>query len=153
MLGGMATYRGNMSANPMTCLLADDSGLVLDALDSYLRSEGIGVVGRARTGVQALNLLERLPATAIVLDLRLPDLNGIEVARRAVEIIRRKTAIVLYTSFADPTDVADALEVGARGVVVKDGSPSNLLDALSAVAAGRIYLDPLLRRVDSAVAS
>jgi len=141
----MTSVPSSRSSSSLTCVLADDNEPVLDALDSLLRGEGIGVLGRARTGVDALRLLERLPTTAVVLDLRLPDLSGLEVARRAAEIIRRKTAIVLYTSFADPSTVGEALDAGARAVVLKGASPSNLLDALSVVAGGGMYLDPLLR--------
>jgi DNA-binding NarL/FixJ family response regulator len=127
------------------CLLADDSEPVRSALISLLNQEGIEVVGEASTGLDALVMLEALPATVVLLDVRMPDLNGLEVARRAAEILRKKVSILFYTSYADSTFVRDALDAGARGVVLKDGLPSNLLDALDEVAGGGVYLDPRLR--------
>ncbi|MDX6490035.1 MAG: hypothetical protein QOD43_280 [Gaiellaceae bacterium] len=130
---------------PVRCLLADDSEPVRTALASLLGAEGIEVMGQAATGLEALVLLEELPATVILLDVRMPDLNGLDVARRAAEILRKKTSIVFYTSYADSGFVRDALDAGARGVVLKDAPPANLLDALDEVAAGGVYLDPRLR--------
>jgi DNA-binding NarL/FixJ family response regulator len=132
----------------MRCVLVDDSEQVLEALESVLVEETIEIVGRARTGVEALRVLEALPTTAVVLDLRLPDMDGIEVARRAAEILRRKTAVILYTTWADAQQVRDSLDAGVRGVVVKDASPENLLQAIAETAAGRIYLDPRLSRTE-----
>jgi DNA-binding NarL/FixJ family response regulator len=130
---------------PMRCLLAEDSEPVRSALASLLGEEGIEVVGQAATGLEALVMLEELPTTVVLLDVRLPDLNGLDVARRAAEILRKKTSIVFYTSYADSAFVRDALDAGARGVVLKDAPPSNLLDALAEVAGGGVYLDPRLR--------
>jgi DNA-binding NarL/FixJ family response regulator len=130
------------------CLLVDDSEDVLEALESLLVEEAIGIVGRARTGVEALRVLEALPTTAVVLDLRLPDMDGVEVARRAAEILRRKTPVILYTTWADAQQVRDSLDAGVRAVVVKDASPENLLHAIVETAAGRIYLDPRLSRTE-----
>jgi DNA-binding NarL/FixJ family response regulator len=62
------------------------------------------------------------------------------------EIARRKTAVVIYTSHADESIVAEALDAGVRAVVLKDDSPDNLLAALGSVAAGEIYVDPQIAR-------
>ncbi len=129
----------------LTCVLADDNGPILEAMESLLRNEGVHVLGSARSGVEALRLLERCDPTAIVLDVRLPDLGGIEVARRAGEIARRKPAVILYTSYADGALVASALDVGVRAVVLKDAPPANLLEAIAVVAGGGIYIDSRLR--------
>ncbi len=129
----------------MRCLLADDSEPVRSALASLLGEEGIEVIGQAATGLEALVLLEELPSTVILLDVRMPDLNGLDVARRAAEILRKKISVVFYTSYADSTFVREALDAGARGVVLKDAPPSNLLDALAEVAEGGVYIDPRLR--------
>jgi DNA-binding NarL/FixJ family response regulator len=132
----------------MRCVLVDDSEQVLEALATLLVEEAIEIVGRAQTGVEALRVLEALPTTAVVLDLRLPDMDGIEVARRATEILRRKTAVILHTTWADAQQVRDSLDAGVRAVVVKDASPENLLHAIAETAAGRIYLDPRLSRTE-----
>jgi DNA-binding NarL/FixJ family response regulator len=135
------------SGPEIQCIVADDNEEMLDALGVLLSGEpGHGVIGQARTGIETLQRLQALPTTAVVLDLRLPDMDGIEVARRAAEILRRKTVIVMHTSWADPAQVRAALDAGARAVVLKDAQPENLLVALRDSAAGRIYVDPKLGR-------
>lgn len=140
-----------MTGNPpqeirqgVTCLLADDSEPIREALVDLLRNEGIEILGAARTGVEALRLLERCDPTLLVLDVRLPDIDGVEVARRAGEIAREKPAVILYTSYADRGLATRALAVGARAVVIKNASPANLLEAISIVVDGGIYIDPRL---------
>ena len=142
----MADLRTGWQQQALACVLADDHDQLLDACESLLLSEGIRVLGKSRTGEGALQILEEQPMTAVVVDLRLPGLNGLEVARRVSEIARRKTAVIIYTSYADDRMVGEALDAGARAVVLKDGSPDNLLTAMAAVAAGEIYVDPQLRR-------
>jgi DNA-binding NarL/FixJ family response regulator len=134
-----------VSTAPVTCVVVEDNRSLLDAMGELLQGDGMDVVASAQTGVEALEVLEAMPTTVIVLDLRLPDLSGLEVARRAVEIARRKTAVVLYTGTGDRDLVPEALDAGANAVVLKGPSPRNLLDAISAAAAGRVYIDPELR--------
>src|SRR5919204_4736330 len=133
------------SAHPLTCVLVDDNEPVLAALETLLRDEGIDVVGTAGTGLDALRLLEQRRPAALVVDVRLPDLTGIEVARRASELALSRPAVIVYTSYADRSVVTSALDAGARAVVLKDAPPVNLLEAISVVAAGGIYVDPRLR--------
>ena len=130
----------------LTCVLADDNGPILEALGALLRAEGLDIVGTARSGAEALRVLEQQRPTAAVIDFRLPDLNGLEVARRSAEIARLSPAVILYTSFPDPSLVTRALDVGVRAVVLKDAPPANLLEAISIVVDGGIYIDPRLRR-------
>jgi DNA-binding NarL/FixJ family response regulator len=137
----------------LACVLADDHEQLLDASESLLLAEGVRVIGKARTGLGALQLLEEQPITAVVVDLRLPDLDGLEVARRVAEIARRKTAVIIYTSYADEQMVGAALDAGVRAVVLKNGSPDNLLTAMASVAADEIYVDPQLRRNGSKTSS
>ena len=129
----------------LTCLLVDDNKPILAALETLLRDEGIDVVGTAGTGLDALRLLEQRRPAALVVDVRLPDLTGIEVARRATELALSRPAVIVYTSYADRSVVTSALDAGARAVVLKDAPPVNLLEAISVVAAGGIYVDPRLR--------
>lgn len=134
------------SKEELVCVLADDHDQLLKATESLLLGEGVRILGKATTGMGVLELLEAQPITAVVADLRLPDLDGLEVARRVTEIARRKTAVIIYTSYADEKMVAEALDAGARAIVLKDGSHGNLLAALASVAAGVVYIDPQLRR-------
>jgi DNA-binding NarL/FixJ family response regulator len=132
-------------APPLSCVLVDDNEPVLAALETLLRDEGIDVIGTAVTGLDALRLLEQRQPTALVVDVRLPDLTGIEVARRARELAQLRPAVIVYTSYADRSVVSRALDAGARAVVLKDAPPVNLLEAISVVAAGGMYVDPRLR--------
>jgi DNA-binding NarL/FixJ family response regulator len=130
---------------PLTCVLVDDNEPVLAALETLLRDEGIDVIGTAVTGFDALRLLEQRVPAALVVDVRLPDLNGIEVARRVRDLAELRPAVIVYTSYADSGVVTSALAAGARAVVLKDAPPVNLLEAISVVAAGGTYVDPRLR--------
>lgn len=142
----METAAGNALPLELACLLVDDNSAVLDELTSLLEGEGIAVEGRARTGEEALRALARGPLGMLVLDERLPDLGGVDVARRAAPIVRRRTATILYTSFADAHVVREALDAGVRAVVLKDAPPVNLLEAIATVSAGGVYVDPRLSR-------
>ena len=102
----MGPAQGNDAALRLTCVVADDHGPLRVALGSFLRAEGIDVVGEARTGFEALRILAVRPAAVVVLDVRLPDLSGVEVARRVAQIAGKRTAVVLYTSYADRKLVA-----------------------------------------------
>ena len=136
----------NGRAPQLACVLADDHEQLLDDSEGVLRKEGVRIIGKSKTGVGVLQILEAQPVTAVVVDLRLPDLDGLDLARRVAEIARRKTAVVIYTNHADEQTVRDALDAGARAIVLKDGSPDNLLAALNAVAEGAIYVDPRIAR-------
>ena len=141
----MAGSAAPPAARTLSCVLVDDNESVLSALETLLRSEGIDVVGTAGTGSEALRILEQRRPSALVVDVRLPDLDGIEVARLASRLARSRPAVIVYTSYADKALVRSALEAGARAVVLKDAPPLNLLEALRVVAAGGIYIDPQLR--------
>ena len=129
--------------SPLTLLLADDHPAILDSVATLLRDERIEVVGCARTGAEALELIERRVPAVALLDRRLPDLSGIEVARRIVRAFPR-TATLLYTGHADSALVHEALDAGARGVVLKEAPLPDLPRAIAIVAGGGTYLDPLL---------
>ena len=127
----------------VSCLLVDDHPAILKALEAILRDEGINVVGRAERGDEALAKMEgRRPDVALV-DLRLPDLSGIDVVRAAATAAP-ETKCLLYTGYAEWAQAREALDAGARGVVSKEAPLVDVARAISMVAAGGIYLDPLL---------
>jgi DNA-binding NarL/FixJ family response regulator len=131
------------SSVAITCVVADDHPAVLDAVAAFLTHRGIEVVGRAHDGVEALEKIEqRNPAVALI-DVRMPKLGGIELARAA----RRsapKTAILLYTGYGDRALLTEALDVGVQGFVLKEAPLDDLVRAVVAVAAGATYVDPVL---------
>ncbi len=126
------------------CLVADDHPAIMDAVCRFLDEEdGIEVVGRARDGEEALRLIgESRPAVAL-LDIRMPLLDGIEVARKLGEN-GSETAVVLYTGHGDQALLMEALEAGAKGFLLKEAPLDDLLRALRIVADGGTFVDPVL---------
>lgn len=126
-----------------TCLLVDDHPAILASVAAFLRDEGIDVVATARTGAEALRALELHSIDVAVLDQRLPDMTGVELARAAAGI-RPETAVLLYTGFSEAALVQEALDAGVCGVVLKDAPLTDLPRAIALVAEGSSYLDPVL---------
>lgn len=127
----------------VTCLVADDHPAVLEAVAEFLATGGIDVVARARDGEEALaRIVERQPAVALV-DVRMPRLDGLEVARRAKRAAPR-TAVLLYTGYGDRAVLTEALDAGAGGFVLKEAPLDDLLRAVRTVAEGKTYVDPVL---------
>ncbi|HEX2111044.1 MAG TPA: response regulator transcription factor [Gaiellaceae bacterium] len=126
-----------------TCLVADDHPAMVEALVGLLTDRGIHVVARVGDGEAALAKLARLRPSIAVLDVRLPGLSGIEVTRRAV-LASPPTAVVLYTAYGDSAVLMDALDAGARGLVLKDSPLPDLVRAVETVLAGGTYVDPVL---------
>lgn len=131
---------------PITCVVADDHPAIVDSLRRTLAEEGYEVVGWARDGQEAIERIEqRRPAVALV-DLRMPGLSGIEVARR-VHRSAPDTGLILYTAHAERGHLSDALDAGARGFVLKEAPLADLVRAVETVAAGGTYVDPVLAGV------
>lgn len=124
-------------------MIADDHPAVLEAVAEYVALGGIEVVGRARDGEEALQLIEnRKPGVALV-DVRMPKLGGIELARRAKRSAPG-TSVVLYTGYGDRALLTEALDAGVSGFVLKEAPMDDLLRALRTVAGGGQYVDPVL---------
>jgi DNA-binding NarL/FixJ family response regulator len=127
----------------ITCLVADDHPAVLEAVAEFLAAGGIDVVARAREGEEALALIgARQPRVALI-DVRMPGLGGLEVARRARRAAPR-TSVLLYTGYGDRALLSEALDAGVGGLVLKEAPLDDLLRAIRTVAAGRSYVDPVL---------
>jgi DNA-binding NarL/FixJ family response regulator len=139
----LATRRGGVS-----CLVADDHPAVVEAVADVLTAAGIRVVGKARDGDEALALIETEGPEVALLDLRMPGLSGIEVARR-IDRGEGATAVILYTAFGDRALLTEALDAGARGFVLKEAPLAEVVRSVELVAAGRTYVDPVLAGVIS----
>ena len=137
---------------PTTCLVADDHPAVVEAVSDVLAEHGIEVVGRARDGREALELIEEAKPDVALLDLRMPGLSGIEVAR-LVGKSAPDTAVILYTAFGDRALLTEAMDAGARGFVLKEAPLAEVVRAVELVAAGRTYVDPVLAGVLSSSAA
>jgi DNA-binding NarL/FixJ family response regulator len=128
---------------PVTCVVADDHPAVLDAVAEFLSQGGIDVVARARDGQEALEKIEQRKPNVALVDVRMPKLDGIELARQA-QRSTPETSIVLYTGYGDRAQLTEALDAGVRGFVLKEAPMDDLLRALHAVAGGSTYVDPVL---------
>ena len=102
-----------------TCLVADDHPAVVEAVADVLEENGIEIAGRARDGKDALVQIEEHHPNVAILDLRMPGLSGIEVARHVARTVP-ETAVILYTAFGDRALLTEALDAGARGFVLKE---------------------------------
>ena len=129
------------------CVVADDHPAVLDALLRFLAFEDdIEVVGHSREGERAIRLITQHQPDVALLDIRMPGLSGIEIARRLVEQ-RSSTGIILYTGSAERGLVLESLDIGVRGFVLKEAPLDDLVRALRTVAAGQTYVDPALAHI------
>ncbi len=128
------------------CFVADDHPAVLEAVCLYLEDNGVTVVGRAQTGTEALEKIEARKPPVALLDVRMPEMGGIEIARQAARLVP-ETAIILYTGYGDRALLTEALDAGARGFVLKEAPLDDLLRAVRVVSAGGTYVDPVLAGV------
>jgi DNA-binding NarL/FixJ family response regulator len=131
-------------SEPIRCLVADDHPAIVDAVCRFLEGEEeVELVGRAADGAQALRqIAERAPEVA-VLDINMPHVGGIEIARR-LHAEGSATAVILYTGHAERALLLEALDAGARGFLVKEAPLEDLLRAIRMVSAGGTYVDPAL---------
>jgi DNA-binding NarL/FixJ family response regulator len=123
-------------------VVADDQAVVRGGLRLILESEDdIEVVGEAADGRQALDLVRSLDPDLVLMDIRMPALDGIEATRRLVATGGRARVLVLTTYGLDE-NVYDALKAGAAGFLVKTESPDRLVHAVRVVAGGEALLAP-----------
>lgn len=135
----------------ITAVLADDHPIVRQGLRTLLQEEGIcQVVGEAPDGLSAIELIADLQPDLAVLDVQLPDLGGLEVARRTREQ-SPDTRVIMLSMHADEPYVLDALRNGAVGYILKGSTTTDLLAAVDAAMNGRRYLSAQLtdRAVDA----
>lgn len=128
----------------ITVLLADDHEVVREGLRlALLRSPHIRVVGEAPDGATAVSLAERRRPDVIVMDLRMPEMDGIEATE---EIMRRvpESKVLIFTAYSEKALLQRGLESGARGYILKEAPHETLLRAIEKVAAGETFVDPAL---------
>jgi DNA-binding NarL/FixJ family response regulator len=137
-------------------LLADDQVLVRAGFRSLLDAQDdIDVVGEADDGQEALRMIDDLVPDVVLMDIRMPGMDGLEATRRIVQDDRLdRTRIVILTTFDMDEYVFEALRVGASGFLVKDTEPDVLLQGIRAVARGDALLSPgVTRRLIGAFAA
>ena len=128
-------------------LLADDQALVRGGLRKIIETEpDLAVVAEAADGMQAVDAARAAKPDVAVLDIRMPQLDGIEATRRIITALGDEVRVLMLTTFGLDEYVFDALRAGASGFMLKDAPPEELLDAIGVVAGGAALLAPAVTR-------
>jgi DNA-binding NarL/FixJ family response regulator len=131
-------------ADEISVLIVDDHEVVREGLRlSLLRSPQIRVVGEAPDGETAIALAERRRPDVIIMDLRMPGMDGIEATE---EILKTApdTAVIVFTAYSERALLSRSLESGAKGYILKEAPHETLLRAIEKVASGETFVDPAL---------
>ena len=126
----------------MRVILADDHTILREGLASLLRaSPDIEVVAEAENGRETVRLARELEPDVVVMDVAMPDLNGVDATRKIARLSPRIKVLAL-SSYGDAVFVRGMLAAGAKGYLLKDAAMTELRSALLAVQQGRVYLSP-----------
>jgi DNA-binding NarL/FixJ family response regulator len=133
---------------PVRIVVADDQDVVRTAFGSILATQhDFDVVGLAADGASAVRLCRERDPDVVIMDVRMPDLDGIEATRRIVEASADgRPRILMLTTFDLDEHIYDALDAGASGFLLKDVTAEQLFDAVRVVAAGDALIAPAVTR-------
>jgi NarL family two-component system response regulator LiaR len=127
-------------------LIADDHGIVRKGIKALLATEkDMQVVGEAENGAEAVEKAASLSPDVVLMDLVMPEMDGIEATRR-ITAAQQETKILVLTSFAADDKVFPAVKAGALGYLLKDSTPEQLLEAIRQVHRGEPSLEPSIAR-------
>lgn len=127
-------------------LIADDHGILRAGLRTLLKAEPqLEVVGEAENGEEAILLAEQLKPDVILLDMSMPNLNGIETTRRLLAKLPQ-TKVLILTAHEDYGLVRETIQAGAAGYIIKRAAESELISAIRAVSRGELYVHPAMTR-------
>ncbi|HLY67582.1 MAG TPA: response regulator transcription factor [Chloroflexota bacterium] len=129
-------------ADTIRILVADDHPVVREGLSAMLsRQADFEVVGQATDGREAVDLTRRLKPNVVLMDLKMPRLNGVEAIRQ-IKQLHSETEVLVLTTFDSDDYIFQGIEAGARGYLLKDAPREDLFRAVRAVAAGESLLQP-----------
>ena len=133
-------------SNPIRVAIVDDQPLLRAGFSMILRSEdGIELVGEAANGIEAIQLVADAAPDVVLMDIRMPEMDGIEATRQIVAG-DRPPAVLILTTFDNDEYVYASLQAGASGFLLKDAPPEDLLSAIQVVAGGDALLAPSITR-------
>ena len=129
---------------PIRILIADDHALFREGLNAIFKTvSDIEIVGEAGTGRDALTLASDLKPDVILMDIQMPDLNGVEATRRILEN-QPNVGIIIVTMLEDDDSLFSAMRAGARGYVLKGADKAEMLKSIRAVAEGEALFGPAI---------
>jgi DNA-binding NarL/FixJ family response regulator len=135
-----------MSSAQIRVLVVDDQRVVREGLTTLIGLiEGIEVIGAAADGVEAVELARREHPAVVMMDLRMPRMDGVE-ATRQILATPDGTQVLVLTTYADDESLFPALQAGARGYLTKDASAEEIEQAIRALAVGQTHLDPAIQQ-------
>ena len=135
-----------MTREALRVLIADDQTVVRDGLTLLVGLiDGFEVTATASHGAEAVELAERERPDVVLMDLRMPTVDGAEATRR-IRSSLPETQVLVLTTYADDDSLFPALQAGARGYLTKDASAEEIEQAIRAVAEGRTHLDPEIQQ-------
>ena len=132
--------------NRLRVMVVDDHTLFRSGLSELLERRGIEVCAAVGDGEEGCRLAADLEPDVILLDLRIPELDGLSVLER-IAALGLRTAVVMLTTSSDERDLVTSLRSGARGYLLKDMEPDRLVDALAAVVGGETVVAPEMTSV------
>ncbi len=128
-------------------LVVDDHALVRSGLEQlFATTDDIELVGTACNGNEAIQRVEELRPDVVLMDLSMPELDGVEATRR-ISMTHPASHVLVLTSFSDQTRILDALGAGADGYLLKHSDPDDIAEAIRTVHAGGSPLDPKAARM------
>jgi DNA-binding NarL/FixJ family response regulator len=135
-----------MTETPIRVLIADDQRVVREGLTMLVGLiDDVEVVGTARDGNEAVERAQREHPDVVLMDLRMPEMEGAE-ATRLIRAALPDTQVLVLTTYADDDSLFPALQAGARGYLTKDASAEEIERAIRALAAGRTHLDAAIQQ-------
>ena len=128
----------------ITCLIVDDHEVVREGLRlSLSRAPHIRVVGEAGDGAAAVSLAERRRPDVVIMDVRMPGMDGLEATKELVARVP-EAAVLIFTAYSERSLLTRGLESGAKGYVLKEAPHQTLVRAIEKVSEGEGYIDPAL---------
>jgi DNA-binding NarL/FixJ family response regulator len=135
-----------VTAAPIRVVVADDQRVLRDGLTMLVGLiDGVNVVGTAADGVEAVEIVERERPDVVLMDLRMPRMDGAEATRQILNGLA-DTHVLVLTTYADDDSLFPALQAGARGYLTKDASAEEIEHAIRALVAGQTHLDPAVQQ-------
>src|SRR5947209_18597114 len=126
------------------CLVVDDHNVVTQGLDLLLGDiDDLELVGTVHTGEEALDAVERLKPQVVLMDVRLPGIDGVSTVKR-IQQVAPSVDFVMFSAYGDKRLLSDALAAGARGDVMQGAPPEALIRPTRTVASGKAFVDPSL---------